>query len=53
MKKIDKLNQSKVPIIVMDKELEKLRDIVLFPDKLKKAEKILKTVGLPKDLKVH
>ena len=46
--KIDSLNSSKVPIIVFDKELEKLQDKVLFPEKLEKANKILSKVGLPK-----
>ena len=46
--KIDSLNSSKVPIIVFDKELEKLQDKVLFPEKLEKANEILAKVGLPK-----
>ncbi len=45
---IDKLNQSKVPIIVFDKKLEKFRGKVLFPEKLKKANEILAKSGLPK-----
>lgn len=46
--KIEELNSSKVPVIVFDKELEKLQDKVLFPEKLKKANEILSKVGLPK-----
>ena len=46
--KIDSLNSSKVPIIVFDKELEKLQDKVFFPEKLEKANQILAQVGLPK-----
>ena len=46
--KIDSLNSSKVPIIVFDKELEKLQDKVFFPEKLEKANEILARVGLPK-----
>ena len=46
--KIDSLNSSKVPIIVFDKELEKMQDKVLFPQKLEKANEILSKVGLPK-----
>ena len=46
--KIDKLNSSKVPIIVFDKELERLQNKVLFPEKLEKANRILAKVGLPK-----
>ena len=45
---IEKLNQSKVPIIAFDKKLEKLRGKVLFPEKLKKANEILAKSGLPK-----
>ena len=45
---IKKLNQSKVPIIVFDKKLEKFRGKVLFPEKLKKANEILAKSGLPK-----
>lgn len=45
--KIQDLNQSKVPIIVFDKKLEQLRDKVLFPKKLEKANEILAKVGLP------
>jgi hypothetical protein len=50
MKKED-LNQSKVPIIVFDKKLEKLRGKVLFPEKLEKANAILAKAGLPKKRK--
>lgn len=48
MKKIDQLNNSKVPVIVFDKKLEQFRDKVLFPEKLAKANEILSRVGLPK-----
>jgi hypothetical protein len=46
--KIQELNQSKVPVIVFDKELEQFRNQELFPEKLKKANEILNKVGLPK-----
>lgn len=45
--KIEKLNQSKVPIIVIDKRLERFRGKVLFPEKLKRANEILAKTGLP------
>ena len=45
--KIENLNNSKVPIIVFDKELEKLQSSILFPEKLEKANRILEKVGLP------
>jgi hypothetical protein len=48
MKKIEKLNNSKVPVIVFDKKLEQFRNKILFPEKLAKANEILAKVGLPK-----
>lgn len=45
---IDKLNKFKLPIIPIDKQLEKYRGKVLFPDKLAKANEILAKSGLPK-----
>ncbi len=48
MTTIEKLNQSKVPIIAFDKKLEQFRDKILFPEKLEKAKEILAKVGLPK-----
>jgi hypothetical protein len=51
MKTIEQLNQSKVPVIVFDKNLEKFRNQVLFPEKLAKANEILERVGLPKAAK--
>lgn len=34
--------------VQIDKSLNKYDDIVLFPEKLEKANEMLKTVGLPK-----
>jgi hypothetical protein len=45
---IEKLNQSKIPIVKIDKRLERFRGKVLFPEKLEKANEILNRVGLPK-----
>jgi ATP/maltotriose-dependent transcriptional regulator MalT len=45
---IDKLNQSKLPIIPIDKRLEKYREKVLFPEKLAKTNEIPAKSGLPK-----
>jgi hypothetical protein len=53
MKKIEELNKSKVPIIRIDKSLEKYKDQVLFPDKLEKANEALRVVGLPKKKKTQ
>ena len=45
---IDNLNESKLPIVKIDKSLERYKDKILFGDKLEKANSVLKTVGLPK-----
>lgn len=36
-----------VPLVAIDKSLDKLRDKVMFPEKLEKANKLLKNVKLP------
>lgn len=41
-------NKAKLPIITIDKSLEKYRGQVLFPEKLKRAKKILAKTPLPK-----
>ena len=41
MTTIEKLNKSKVPLIVFDKKLERFRDEILFPEKLVRANEIL------------
>ncbi len=46
--KIDKLNKAKIPIVKIDKRLERFRGKILFPEKLDKANEILTRVGLPK-----
>ncbi len=38
----------KLPIVKIDKSLSKFDDKVLFPEKLKKANDMLKNKGLPK-----
>jgi hypothetical protein len=45
---VEQLNNSKVPIIVIDKKLEQFRGKTLFPEKLAKANEILAKAGLPK-----
>lgn len=47
MKTVTELNKRKVPIVKIDTSLEKYRDIILFPDKLAKANAMLKTAKLP------
>ena len=48
MTMIEKLNESKVPILVFDKRLEQFREQNLFPEKLEKAKEIIAKFGLPK-----
>ena len=48
MKKIEELNKSKVPVVRIDPSLDQYREKVLFPDKLAKANEMLKTAKLPK-----
>lgn len=45
--KIDELNKAKVPIVKIDKSLERFRGKVLFPEKLALANKILANAKLP------
>lgn len=48
MTTIKDLNKNKVPIVRIDKSLNKYDEIVLFPDKVEKANEMLRTIGLPK-----
>jgi hypothetical protein len=47
MKTVQELNNRKVPIVAIDPSLDKHRDKIMFPDKLEKANKMLKTAKLP------
>jgi hypothetical protein len=49
--KIEDLNKAKIPIVKIDKKLERFRGKVLFPEKLAKANEILSKTGLPKTVK--
>jgi len=44
--------KTNLPKVRIDKSLEKYKDIVLFPEKLEKANKNIEKVGLPK-IKKH
>lgn len=44
---IEQLNKGKIPIIKIDKNLERFYGKVLFPEKLKQANDTLSKVGLP------
>ena len=45
--KIEHLNVNKIPIVKINKRLEKFKGRVLFPEKLEQANKTLAKVGLP------
>ena len=45
---IEGLSNRKTPIVTIDKSLEKYKGKVLFPEKLAKANEVLKRIGLPK-----
>jgi len=47
MKTVEELNKRKVPIVTIDPALDKYRDKIMFPEKLEKANKMLKTAKLP------
>lgn len=49
MTTIEELNKRKVPVVSIDESLDKYNDIVLFPEKVAKANEMLRTIGLPKD----
>ena len=46
--KIEELNTGKVPIVIPDKSLDKLDDVLLFPEKVEKAKETIAKIGLPK-----
>ncbi|GHV44580.1 hypothetical protein FACS1894180_6100 [Bacteroidia bacterium] len=48
MKIIEELKKRKIPIVTIDKSLNKYDNVVTFPDKLEKANEMLRRVGLPK-----
>jgi hypothetical protein len=47
MKSILELNQKKVPVVRIDKSLNKFSDKVLFPEKVAKAKQAFEKLGLP------
>ncbi len=49
MKITSALKKRKIPIVKIDKSLNKYDEIVLFPEKLDKANEILRKIGLPKN----
>jgi len=43
----EELNERKTPIVIIDKRLEQYKGKNLFPEKLAKANEVLKNTGLP------
>jgi hypothetical protein len=52
MKSILELNDKKIPVVRIDKSLNKYSNVVLFPEKVKKAKQAYEKLGLP-DQKEH
>ena len=46
------INTDKKPVVIIDKSLDFFNDKVLFPEKVEKANEMLKKIGLPKLKKV-
>ncbi|MBC7553638.1 MAG: hypothetical protein H7257_06625 [Taibaiella sp.] len=47
MKSINDLNKKKAPIVRIDHSLDQYKEKILFPEKLAKANEMLKTAKLP------
>jgi len=45
---IEELNKAKIPIVKIDKKLNRFKGKVLFPDKVKLANELLQKAKLPK-----
>lgn len=45
---IEELNKAKIPIVKIDKKLDRFKGKVLFPKKVKLANKLLEKAKLPK-----
>ena len=43
----EKIKISKTPVVRVDKSLNKYDDIILFPDKLEKANETFRRIGIP------
>ena len=48
MKVITEIKKRKIPIVRVDNSLKEYDDKILFPDKLEKANEMLRKIGLPK-----
>jgi hypothetical protein len=47
MKPVNDISNQNIPLVAIDKNLDKLRDKIMFPKKLEKANKLLSTAKLP------
>lgn len=48
--KIKEFNKSKIPLVKIDKKLNKLKGKVLFKEKLEMANKLMENAVLPKNI---
>ena len=48
MKTMIEINKKKIPAVRIERELDRYDNVVLFPDKLVKANEQLKKSGFPK-----
>ena len=48
MKVTTEIKKRKIPIVRVDKSLNKYDSKILFPDKLEKANEMLRKTGIPK-----
>ncbi len=48
MKTIQELNERKIPIVRINNGLKKYKTILIFQEKVDKANETLRTIGLPK-----
>ena len=44
----EEIKKRKIPVVRVDKSLNIFDDKILFPDKLEKANEMLRKIGLPK-----
>jgi len=45
---IEEIKERKIPIVRIDNSLNKYDNIILFPEKLEKANEMLRRTGIPK-----
>ena len=48
MNTIKEIKERKIPIVRVDNSLNRYDNKILFPDKLEKANEMLRRIGLPK-----